>query len=134
MGFDPFLGFYHVVEYGRPSLALDLLEEFRHELVDRLALNLFNLGMMKESDFDKLPRGGIYLGVEGKKKFFAQFEKMMGHYVADTDTVEKKKGFRAQIQQRIAELVRKIRSQHQPALVTAPVDGEDFDDEPKVLT
>jgi len=126
IGFDPFLGFYHVVEYGRPSLALDVLEEFRHSLVDRLALNLFNLGICKENDFDKFPKGSVYLGLEGKKKFFAQYEKMMGEYASDTDTADKQFGFRKQIQNRIAELARMIRSDQRLVMVKEPV-GEDFD-------
>jgi len=120
------LGFYHVVEYGRPSLALDVLEEYRHELVDRLALNLFNLGIFKEADFDKQPKGGVYLGAEGKKKFFAQYEKIMGQYAGDTDTIDKKYGFRKQMQDRIAELAKTIRSERYPAMVNEPAE-EDFD-------
>jgi Reverse transcriptase (RNA-dependent DNA polymerase)/CRISPR associated protein Cas1 len=40
MGFDPYLGVYHQLDYGRPSLSLDLLEEFRAPLVDRFSANL----------------------------------------------------------------------------------------------
>ena len=76
---------------------------------------------MSESDFDKLPRGGIHLGVDGKKKFFTQFEKMMGQYASDTDMAGKKKGFRAQIQQRIAELAKRIRFEHHPTMVKQPI-------------
>ncbi|MDW7679423.1 MAG: CRISPR-associated endonuclease Cas1 [bacterium] len=110
IGFDPYLGFYHTVKYGRPSLALDLLEEFRHSLVDRLTLNLFNLGILKTEDFDSLPRGdGVYLGTTGKKKFFIQYEKMLGQYQSDTDPADKKPGFRAIFQKRIYELAKLIR-------------------------
>jgi len=42
-GFDPYLGFFHTVRSGRPSLALDLLEELRHPLVDRLVVRVCNL-------------------------------------------------------------------------------------------
>jgi CRISPR-associated protein Cas1 len=50
-GLDPYLGSLHVADYGRPSLALDLMEEFRPIIVDTLVLSLFNLGILKESDF-----------------------------------------------------------------------------------
>ena len=40
MGFDPYLGFFHQIDYGRPSLALDLLEEFRAALVARWSAGL----------------------------------------------------------------------------------------------
>lgn len=42
MGFDPYLGFFHRLDYGRPSLALDLVKEFRAALVDRFVTGLFN--------------------------------------------------------------------------------------------
>jgi CRISPR-associated protein Cas1 len=74
MGFDPYLGFYHRVAYGRPSLALDLLEEFRAPLVDRFAAKLLNLGVLSEEDFVSYPQGGVYLEREGMKRFFSGWE------------------------------------------------------------
>ena len=127
IGFDPYLGFYHTARYGRPSLALDLLEEFRHSLVDRLALTLFNLGILKTEDFDSLPRGeGVYLGTTGKKKFFIHYEKMLGRYQSDTDLADKKPGFRAIFQKRIYELANLIRldSSQSPKIDTSE---EDYD-------
>jgi len=104
IGFDPYLGFYHSIDYGRPSLALDLLEEFRHPLVDRLALNLFNLKILNENDFMKPPKGGVYLNTEGKRKFFVQYEKMLGQTPSATDTAGAQQGFRAIFQQQIRKL------------------------------
>jgi CRISPR-associated protein Cas1 len=108
VGFDPYLGFYHAIEYGRPGLALDLLEEFRHPLVDRLALNLFNLGSMTQQDFAPQAAGGIYLNTSGKKKFFVQYERMLGELAAATDTAEKPSGFRAIFQNQITQLSKAI--------------------------
>ena len=105
-GFDPYLGFYHAIEYGRPGLALDMLEEFRHPLVDRLALNLFNLGVMTPPDFAPQAEGGIYLNTAGKKKFFAQYERMLGELAAATDAAGKPRGFRAAFQEQIAALMK----------------------------
>ena len=51
VGFDPFLGCLHTVEYGRPSLALDLMEEWRQILVDSLVLSVFNLRTVTPADF-----------------------------------------------------------------------------------
>ena len=51
VGLDPYLGFFHTVQYGRPSLALDLMEEFRPVIVDRLVLRLVNWGAIRERDF-----------------------------------------------------------------------------------
>lgn len=80
IGFDPYAGFYHVAEYGRPSLALDLLEEFRHSLVDRLALHLFNQNVFAAADFQNVAAGGIHLNREGQKKFFRGYERYLGDY------------------------------------------------------
>ena len=74
MGYDPYIGFYHQVDYGRPSLALDLLEELRAPLVDRFSAKLLNLGVLKEEDFVSSPQGGVYLSREGQKRYFAAWE------------------------------------------------------------
>jgi CRISPR-associated protein Cas1 len=75
MGFDPYLGFYHRLDYGRPSLALDLLEEFRAALVDRWSLNLLNLGILKSDDFTTTAEGGVLLGREGIRRYLPAYEK-----------------------------------------------------------
>lgn len=80
IGFDPYAGFYHATEYGRPSLALDLLEEFRHSLVDRLALHLFNQNVFTTTDFQNLSAGGVHLNRDGQKKFFRGYERYLGAY------------------------------------------------------
>jgi CRISPR-associated protein Cas1 len=72
---EELLGFYHQMEYGRPSLALDLLEEFRAPLVDRFSINLFNLGVLSAADFEDTPEGGVLLRHEARKRFFAALEK-----------------------------------------------------------
>jgi len=50
-GLDPYLGFLHQVDYGRPSLALDLMEAFRHPVADRLVLTLVNRQVLGSDDF-----------------------------------------------------------------------------------
>ena len=50
-GLDPYLGSLHALEYGRPSLVLDLMEEFRTIIVETLTLSLFNLKILTSSDF-----------------------------------------------------------------------------------
>lgn len=51
VGLDPYLGSLHSVSYGRPSLVLDLMEEFRPVIVDNLVLNLVNKRMISMNDF-----------------------------------------------------------------------------------
>jgi CRISPR-associated protein Cas1 len=53
VGFDPYLGCLHAVEYGRPSLALDLMEEWRPVIVDTLVLSVFNLKTLTPADFTR---------------------------------------------------------------------------------
>jgi len=111
IGLDPYLGFYHQVDYGRPSLALDLLEEFRHPLVDRLAASLFNKGVFEEADFFKpaSPQGSstpaVYLSTSGKRKFFLHYEKTLGEISPELKSGE---GFFPLFQRQIQGLIRAI--------------------------
>jgi CRISPR-associated protein Cas1 len=51
VGLDPYIGFFHQVHYGRPSLALDLAEEFRPLISDSTALTVINNEMLSDGDF-----------------------------------------------------------------------------------
>ena len=67
IGLDPQLGFLHVVRPGRAALALDLMEEFRPYLADRLALTLVNRNQLTPSDFDFREGGAVMLNERGRK-------------------------------------------------------------------
>ena len=67
VGLDPQLGFLHAVRPGRAALALDLQEEFRAILADRLALTLINRGQLTESDFEERDGGAVMLGDQGRR-------------------------------------------------------------------
>jgi CRISPR-associated protein Cas1 len=67
VGLDPQVGFLHVDRPGRPSLALDLIEELRPVLADRLALTLINRKQIKGSDFTRKESGGILMGDDTRK-------------------------------------------------------------------
>jgi len=79
VGLDPFLGFLHSPEYSKPSLALDLMEEFRTIVVDSVVLRLINNDMLKEDDFAKeTERGGmVRLKQEALKTFIRHYEEKM---------------------------------------------------------
>ena len=77
--FDPYLGFYHGLRYGRVSLALDIVEEFRQPLVDNYIITLVNKRVFQEGDFYRLKDRGMYLNKESFKKFFEHYEKKMHH-------------------------------------------------------
>lgn len=74
VGLDPCVGFLHRVRPGRPSLALDLLEEFRPILADRLALSLINRRQVKLNDFVKLEGGAVTLKEESRKNVIRAYQ------------------------------------------------------------
>jgi len=67
VGLDPQIGFLHALRPGRPALALDLVEEFRAVLADRMALSLINRGQIAESDFRITEGGGVLLEDEARR-------------------------------------------------------------------
>ena len=73
VGFDPYQGFYHAGRHGRPSLALDLMEEFRAIIADSVVLNLINNGMLTPADFLTW-RDACQLNDEGREVFFKAYE------------------------------------------------------------
>jgi CRISPR-associated protein Cas1 len=77
MGFDPFIGFLHGLRYGRRSLPLDLVEEFRHPVIDGLVQTLINKRIIKETDFQKESNGAFLLHKEALKRFFSLYEERL---------------------------------------------------------
>ena len=76
VGLDPFFGFFHQPRYGRPALALDLMEEFRPLLADSVAISLLNRKELNISDF-QLTSKGVFLNDRGRKQFWnAWFRRM----------------------------------------------------------
>ncbi len=84
IGFDPYLGFMHEVDYGRPSLALDMVEEFRY-LIDGLTLTLINKDMLTSEDFTEKDDGGIYMKEKARETFYRQYEKRINTEVTYKD-------------------------------------------------
>ena len=75
VGLDPQFGFLHVLRPGRPALALDLVEEFRSVIIDRLALALVNRKQVQASDFQERDGGAVLLTDDGRKKVLAEFQR-----------------------------------------------------------
>lgn len=67
VGLDPQVGFLHALRPGRPALALDLMEEFRPIIADRLALTLINRKQVQAAHFSELPGGAVHLSDDGRK-------------------------------------------------------------------
>ena len=76
VGFDPYLGFFHKPRYGRPSLALDLMEEFRPLLADSVVLTLINNGEIGPADFIS-GLGGVALTQGGRMQLLTAYERRM---------------------------------------------------------
>ncbi|RZD16154.1 MAG: CRISPR-associated endonuclease Cas1 [Candidatus Acididesulfobacter guangdongensis] len=74
-GFDPYIGFLHGINYGRPSLALDLVEEFRSS-IDGFTLKLINKSIIAQDDFVS-STGGVFLKNHAMKKYFNHYDKLM---------------------------------------------------------
>lgn len=74
VGLDPAVGFLHRDRPGRPSLALDLMEEMRPAFADRLALSLINRRQLRAGDFRKLEGGAVLLGDEARRTVLAAWQ------------------------------------------------------------
>lgn len=86
-GFDPRIGYYHGVRYGRSSLALDLIEAHRVDVVDRLTLSILNRRMLSPEDFeDKGGAAGIRLVPAALRRYLAIYESAMGEASPQGDT------------------------------------------------
>ena len=74
VGLDPQMGFLHRDRPGRPSLALDLMEEFRAPLADRLCLTLLNRKQLGPRDFREDGAGGVFLEDEARRTVLAAWQ------------------------------------------------------------
>ena len=75
VGFDPYLGYLHCERYGRASLSLDTMEEFRPLVVDAVVLSTLNKRLLTPVDFVTEPlSGAVSLTSEGRKIFLRLFQ------------------------------------------------------------
>ncbi len=76
VGFDPYIGFLHSEGYGKPALALDLMEEMRTPIVDSVVLTVINKQILRAGHFEE--KFGVYhLSAQGRKLFLQQFEQRL---------------------------------------------------------
>jgi len=76
VGLDPYVGFLHSSQFGKPALALDVMESFRPLIVDSVVLTLLNNGMLTEKDFHQ-ELGAWRLKDNGRRTFLNKFEERM---------------------------------------------------------
>lgn len=79
-GLDPYLGFYHSEKYGRPALALDLMEEFRPIIADSTVIAVINNRIVIPGDFVR-SGSAVNLNEKGRKKFIQAYERRMDQLV-----------------------------------------------------
>ncbi len=79
-GLDPMLGFYHQPRFGRPSLPLDLMEEFRPIVADSVVLSVINTGEITEADFVRVP-GSVALTPTARRNFIRSYERRLDQLV-----------------------------------------------------
>ncbi len=76
VGFDPYVGFYHQPRFGRPALALDLMEEFRPLVAESAVLTCINNRILSAEDFVQAGQA-VNLTAPGRKRFFQAYEQRM---------------------------------------------------------
>ncbi len=73
VGLDPYDGFFHADKYGRPALALDLVEEFRPVIADSVVLTLVNKRIVTPGDFEPRSNGAVGLTRRGLRQFLKEY-------------------------------------------------------------
>ena len=79
-GFDPYRGFYHQPRYGRPALALDMMEPFRPLIVESAVVTAINNGEIRPTDFVRRATG-VNLSSAGRKRYIATVERRLSQEV-----------------------------------------------------
>jgi CRISPR-associated protein Cas1 len=80
VGFDPYIGFYHQPRFGRPALALDLMEEMRPLIAESTVLSCINNRVVTEKDFVRAGQA-VNLTAPGRKRFFQMYEQRMSSII-----------------------------------------------------
>ena len=80
VGLDPYIGYLHTSQFGKPALALDVMEPFRTIVVDSVVLSLLNNGMLKPKNFHE-ELGAWQLTDEGRRIFLAKFEERLNTHI-----------------------------------------------------
>lgn len=75
VGLDPYVGFLHGLRPGKPALALDLMEELRPAIGDRLTLTLLNRRQIRQEHFETLPGGAVQLTEDGRRLVLTEWQR-----------------------------------------------------------
>jgi CRISPR-associated protein Cas1 len=74
VGLDPYIGYLHTSQYGKPALALDLMEEFRPLIVDSVVISIFNNNILQRKHFQEELGGAYRLNDYGRRTFLTKLE------------------------------------------------------------
>jgi CRISPR-associated protein Cas1 len=107
VGLDPFLGFYHQPRYGRPALALDLMEEFRPLIADSVAISLLNRHEVDDHDFVRSSKG-VFLNERGRRAFWEAYFRRMDTEVSHPE-FKYKMTYRRMLEVQVRQLWRFLR-------------------------
>ncbi|MBI5385156.1 MAG: CRISPR-associated endonuclease Cas1 [Verrucomicrobia bacterium] len=109
VGLDAFLGFMHQPRYGRPALALDLMEEFRPLIADSVAISLINRGELGPEDFIR-SASGTFLNDRGRKAFWEAWFRRCDTEVSHPE-FEYKMAYRRMLEVQARQLWRFVRGE-----------------------
>jgi CRISPR-associated protein Cas1 len=109
VGLDPFLGFMHQPRYGRPALALDLMEEFRPLVADSVAISLVNRCELGPEDFIR-SANGTFLSDGGRKRFWEAWFRRLDTEVSHPE-FEYKMAYRRMLEVQTRQLWRFVRGE-----------------------
>ncbi|MCC6975936.1 MAG: CRISPR-associated endonuclease Cas1 [Anaerolineae bacterium] len=80
VGFDPYVGYLHSSQYGRPALSCDLVEMFRTPIVESVVLTLLNNRMLDIDDFEEV-LGAWWLADKGRRVFLTRYEERLNETI-----------------------------------------------------
>ncbi len=80
VGFDPYRGFFHQPRYGRPALALDMMEPFRPLIADSAVIQAVNNGEVRPTDFTSVA-SSVSLSDDGRKRFIGTIERRLSQEI-----------------------------------------------------
>jgi len=118
-GLEPYAGFLHTDRSGKPSLMLDLAEEFKQWAVDRVVVRLFSMRILSKQDF-KISEGRVLFTEDGKKKFLNAFSERLNKKVSIRASEEPVSIMRLLLQQarKIARFVLQKDTRYEPFIWT----------------
>lgn len=109
VGLDPFVGVMHQPRYGRPALALDLMEEFRPLIADSVAISIINRGEVGKGDF-LMSASGVSLSEQGRRAFWEAYSRRMDMEVSHPQ-FEYKMAYRRMLEVQARQMWRFVRGE-----------------------